>query len=346
VLSTLFLPGTALAESPKVLFILDGSGSMNAQVEGKPKIEVARKVMGGLINTLPADVSVGLETYGHTRKDDCNDIEMLVPVGGDRSAIERAVNQVNPKGSTPLTGAIRMATTKLREVEGSASVVVVSDGKETCGGDPCAAVRDAVAQGMKMQVHVVGFDVTADEAEQLRCIAKEGKGKYFAAANAQELGTALAQVREEVVQLAPPTPPKEGKKPTAFGVGTLDFQWPGRDCWRAFRGETEVAYSCGGAKKALQSGTYTVKADGNVFEPFSLTIENGATKTIQMGGTFDFQWPGRDCWRVFRGETETAYSCGGAKKALQSGTYTVKADGNVFEPFTITIEDGGTTTVP
>jgi hypothetical protein len=198
-------PGLALAEAPKVLFVLDSSGSMNAKIEGKTKMTVAKAVMGNLIEALPADVSVGLETYGHNRKDDCNDIEMLVPMGGDRATLIKAVNALDPKGSTPLTGAIGLAATQLREVEGSASVVVVSDGKETCGGDPCAAVREAIAQGVKMQVHVVGFDVAADEAEQLRCIAQAGNGKYFAAANSEELGKALAQVKEEVTP-APPTP--------------------------------------------------------------------------------------------------------------------------------------------
>lgn len=206
VLSTLLIPSVALAEAPTALFVLDSSGSMNAKLEGKTKMEVARTVMGNLIKSLPANVGIGLETYGHTRKDDCNDIEMLVPVSSDRDAFMKAVNELDPKGSTPLTGAIRLAATQLREVEGTASVVVVSDGKETCGGDPCAAVREAVTQGVKMQVHVVGFDVTPDEAEQLRCIAKEGKGKYFAAANSNELVTALAEVSKEVIAPAAPEP--------------------------------------------------------------------------------------------------------------------------------------------
>ena len=196
----------ALAADASVLFVLDGSGSMQAKIDNKRKIEVARTVMSNLVKSLPANVRIGLETYGRNRKDDCKDIEMLAPVGSDRATIIKAVNDLDPKGSTPLSGAIRLAAEQLRETEGSASVVVVSDGKESCEGDPCAAVREAIASGVKMHVHVVGFDVAADEAEQLRCIAKEGNGKYFAATNANELGTALAQVKEEVVAPAPLTP--------------------------------------------------------------------------------------------------------------------------------------------
>src|SRR5262245_7368392 len=90
-LAALLAPGLALAEAPKVLFVLDSSGSMNAKVEGKAKMVVAKAVMGNLFKSLPTDVSVGLETYGHTRKDDCNDIELLVPVGGDRATLIKAV---------------------------------------------------------------------------------------------------------------------------------------------------------------------------------------------------------------------------------------------------------------
>ncbi|MGE0825713.1 MAG: VWA domain-containing protein [Candidatus Binatia bacterium] len=197
------MASTVLAADASVLFVLDGSGSMQGKLDKKRKIDVARTVMGNLVNSLPANINIGLATYGRNRKDDCQDIEVLVPVGNDRTAVIQAVNDLDPKGSTPLSGAIRLAATQLRETEGRASVVVVSDGKETCEGDPCSAVREAMAQGMKIQFHVVGFDVSPDEAEQLKCIAKEGNGKYFAAASAEELGTALAQVKEEVV--APPT---------------------------------------------------------------------------------------------------------------------------------------------
>lgn len=203
-------PMFALAEV-NTLFVLDGSGSMQAKMSGRTKMEVARAVMNTLVQSLPAEVRIGLLTFGHNHKDDCNDIEMIVPMGSDRAAFTKAVNGLDPKGKTPLTGAIRLATAELREVESKTSVVVVSDGKETCEGDPCAAVREAIDQGVKMQVHVVGFDVTAEEAEQLKCVAKAGNGKYFAAGNAEELGKALAQVKDEVTAAPPPPPPPAPK---------------------------------------------------------------------------------------------------------------------------------------
>jgi hypothetical protein len=207
---TLLGTSAALAASSKVLFVLDGSGSMQAKLKGRPKIEVARTLLGNLMKSLPAEVDVGLATYGHTRKNDCSDIEILVPPGNDRTALIKAINTIHPKGMTPLTEAMRLAAGQFQEYEGDASVVMVSDGKETCEGDPCAAVREALKGGIRLKVHVIGFDVTPEEAEQLKCMAREGHGKYFAAANATDLGKALAQVKPEI---APPTPSALPKPP-------------------------------------------------------------------------------------------------------------------------------------
>lgn len=211
--------GSAHANAPTVLFVLDGSGSMWAKVGDQPKIDIAKTVMTDTLRKLPPDVNVGLMVYGHNRKDDCNDIAMLAPIGSDRATIVQALHNVSPKGKTPLTGAIQLAALQLRQTEGSASVVVVSDGKETCEGDPCKAAQAVTKTGADLRIHVVGFDVTPDETQQLNCIAKEGKGKYFAAANAEQLTVALAEVQKEVVAPSPPvtvaqtSPPPP--KPTA-----------------------------------------------------------------------------------------------------------------------------------
>jgi hypothetical protein len=200
----LFGSGSVQASAPTVLFVLDGSGSMWAKVGEQPKIDIAKAVMTDMLRKLPSDVNAGLLVYGHNRKDDCNDIAMLAPIGSDRATIVQALHNVSPKGKTPLTGAIQLAALQLRQTEGSASVVVVSDGKETCEGDPCMAAQAMTKTGANLRIHVVGFDVTPDETQQLNCIAEEGKGKYFAAANAEQLVVALAEVQKEVI--APPPP--------------------------------------------------------------------------------------------------------------------------------------------
>ncbi len=213
VASTIFGPALAFAQT--TLFVLDGSGSMWGKVEGRPKIEIAREVMGDLAKRLPPDARVGLMVYGHNRKDDCSDIEIVSPLGSDRAVFVQALNDINPKGKTPITASLHKAVEQLRQDEGSASIVIVSDGKETCGGDPCAAARDAISTGVHLRIHVIGFDVAPDETQQLTCIAEEGHGKYFAASNAEQLVTALADVEKEVVAPPPPPPPPAQSQPAA-----------------------------------------------------------------------------------------------------------------------------------
>jgi Mg-chelatase subunit ChlD len=192
---------------PGVVFVFDASGSMLKKIQGRTKDEIARRVMAATLSALPSDMQIGLVSFGHRRKGDCTDLEVVSPVGTPAKTVSKAVDGLKPKGETPLAQAVKLAATQFKDYEGNASVIVVSDGKEECGGDPCAAAREAVASGVRLQIHVIGFDVSPDEAEQLQCIAREGNGKYFSAANAHELTSALAAVaREAGEKRLEPTP--------------------------------------------------------------------------------------------------------------------------------------------
>lgn len=192
------------AASSNVLFILDASGSMWGEIDGKPKISIAKDVMTKLVNELPANIKTGLEVYGHRKKGDCNDIEILTHIGEkNNKALIQQLNTIQPKGKTPLTGSLEKAADVLKTYEEASSVVLISDGKETCNADPCATVKNLREQGINVRVHVVGFDVKNDEKAQLNCIAEAGGGKYFDANNAEELNAALSDVKKEVEQAEP-----------------------------------------------------------------------------------------------------------------------------------------------
>src|SRR5699024_9000896 len=119
------------------ILVFDASGSMWGQIDGINKIVTAREVVAELMDDLPANRRMGLMAYGHNRKGDCEDIEMLVPVGTDRDAIRQAVNDINPKGMTPMTDAVIKAAEMLKYTEHEATVILVSDGEETCHANPC-----------------------------------------------------------------------------------------------------------------------------------------------------------------------------------------------------------------
>ena len=174
--------------SQNTLFILDASGSMWGQINGTPKIAIAKSVMKKLVPELPDNARIGLIAYGHRRKGDCNDVETLVKLGAHhKQALLTAVAGLSAKGKTPLTRSVNQAIAMLRGEENASTVVLVSDGIESCGGDPCAAVKAAQASGVKFVLHTVGFGLTKHESEQLRCMAKAGNGRYFEANDAEAL---------------------------------------------------------------------------------------------------------------------------------------------------------------
>jgi len=192
----------AAAKDANMVFILDASGSMWGQVDGKAKMGIAKEVMAGLIDDLPEGMNVGLVAYGHRKKGDCNDVEEIVALAPvKKSVLKSKVNAISPKGKTPITLSITKTVKPLKTREGETTIVLVSDGKETCEGDPCQLVKELKASGVKFTMHVVGFDVTAEETKQLECIAKAGGGEYFAAKNASDFKKAA----EEVVEKANPT---------------------------------------------------------------------------------------------------------------------------------------------
>ncbi len=170
------------------LFILDASGSMWGQINGIPKITIAKDVMGKLVPELPDNSRIGLIAYGHRRKGDCDDVETLVkPGANNKPTVLKAVAGLNAKGKTPLTRSVNQAFDMLRLEKHTSTVVLISDGIESCGGDPCAAVKAAKHSGVNFILHTVGFGLSEKESAQLRCMAKAGGGEYFQANNAEEL---------------------------------------------------------------------------------------------------------------------------------------------------------------
>ena len=203
------------SSSQKILLILDASGSMWGQIEGENKISIAKNVLKELVAELPDGTEVGLIVYGHREKGDCQDIETLVDIGPlDRAALNKQIDELNPKGKTPITDSVLMAIDSVKASEDAVTIILVSDGIETCGGDPCEAVKEAKESGVNFIMHVVGFDVGDVDVSQLECAAQAGGGLYMSAQNASELSEAL----ETAVEI--PVEPASGKlsvKVTAEG---------------------------------------------------------------------------------------------------------------------------------
>jgi len=205
---TTFLATPALAND-NVMVVFDGSNSMWGQIDGTAKIEIARDVMGNLLGDWAEDRAVGLMAYGHRTRGDCSDIELIVEPGqAQRGAILDRIKSITPTGKTPLTDAVEQAAIQLSYTDQPATVVLISDGLESCQRDPCELARTLEQRGIDFTAHVVGFGLGGDEdTASLSCIASETGGQYIQASNADELGAAFSAVATAVATpVAQPTP--------------------------------------------------------------------------------------------------------------------------------------------
>lgn len=215
----------ANAKRPATMLVLDASGSMWGQIDGKPKIAIAREAVGAMLTDWQGG-DLGLMAYGHNRKGDCNDIEVLQAVGANTaSGIRKQVNALNPKGMTPISDSVRQAAAQLRFTEQKATVILVSDGEETCNADPCALGKELEDMGVDFTAHVVGFDIEKGSKahKQLQCLASNTGGRYVDAGDANELNAALRTVAEA----APPPPePKCGQFVSGPDFAINMASWP------------------------------------------------------------------------------------------------------------------------
>jgi Ca-activated chloride channel family protein len=208
---------------------------MWGQIEGKAKIEIAKKVMKELIQAIPQNFHTGLMAYGHRKKGDCKDIEMLIPLGAhDPETMIQKVLALSPKGKTPLSASVQKAAKALRYTEQKATVVLVSDGLETCDMDPCALARELAMSGVDFKVHVVGFGLSKGDQERLRCLADQTGGLFLAANDADSLLKALKTTMKKVEEPSLPVVKDPGraelKAPAEAPIASsFKVEWKGPD---------------------------------------------------------------------------------------------------------------------
>jgi Ca-activated chloride channel family protein len=192
---------TAHAQDRSIALVLDASGSMKAALpDGAARIDAAKTAVARLVTTLDRRTRLALRIYGDqspTSKKDCKDTRLL---GGfdaleaNGAAIVEQARTIQPQGYTPITYALTLAAQDLSAEEANfRTVVLVSDGKETCQGDPCAAAKALADADAKLVVHTVGVGVDAVTRGQLQCIARMARGNYFDADSAAELTAALGR---------------------------------------------------------------------------------------------------------------------------------------------------------
>jgi Ca-activated chloride channel family protein len=183
-----------------IIFIYDASGSMWGQIDGMSKIEIATDVLSTSVNNFPENQNVGLVAYGHRQEGDCRDVEFIVSMdNNDKDLINQTLSEIRPLGRTPLAYSATQVINTLRESEERATVILVTDGIESCDGNICEVVQAAKNEGIDFKLHIIGFGLQGEETTQLQCAAKAGGGQYYDAENAEVLTSVLNQATEATV---------------------------------------------------------------------------------------------------------------------------------------------------
>jgi hypothetical protein len=201
------LSAGALAATPllgaRVEIVLDASGSMRGSAGGTSKMEAAKQAVRTTVEALDASAVVALRLYGHRlpsepKEPSCADTELVIPFGPlDRGRFIAAVEAARPLGQTPLAHSLQQAAADFGDLgDELAAVILVSDGEESCGGDPAAVACAFAERGLELTVHTVGFDVDAAARAQLQAIAQCTGGEYRDATNAGELSESLRQLTQ------------------------------------------------------------------------------------------------------------------------------------------------------
>jgi Ca-activated chloride channel family protein len=291
------------AQTGDAILILDASGSMWGQVDGQTKISAARKAVDSILAKWKTTDRLGLMAYGHRTKGDCRDIELVVPVSAfDADKIRSAVRSLNPKGKTPMADSLRAAAQALRASENKATVILVSDGIETCSPDPCAVAAELKKAGVNFTAHVIGFDVTDPAAKsQLQCIARATGGVYLDASNAsgleQALGKAVEATQGAKVETQAPAKPEPdpladknfrgiarlvaGSDPVSDSRGEIG--WSFFKANGSEKGEFVNTFYGAPAAEAIEPGVYIVEVKyGHVERAFPLKVEQGKISMLDV----------------------------------------------------------------
>ncbi|MBS9775408.1 VWA domain-containing protein [Candidatus Gracilibacteria bacterium] len=175
-------------QAPKVnvAIIFDDSGSMGAKIGNERMIDIAKEEFSNYLDDIDGNIGGGVFVYGHKgssmqgdMQKSCNGIENIGTLA-NKSAIKNTISGLQPTGWTPIDASLQKAKKYLDSISGKNDqklIVLISDGKETCGGNPVATAQ-RIASSSNTYIDVIGFNVYGDTQKELQKIAKNGGGQY------------------------------------------------------------------------------------------------------------------------------------------------------------------------
>lgn len=186
----------------RVLFIFDASQSMYAQWEGNSRMEIAKELLANMLDSLDDrnNLEVGLRCYGHQKPSppqDCRDTRLEVKFGKNNiPAIKKRLESLRPRGTTPIAKALESGALDFpANTDNSRNIVIlITDGIEECGGDPCAVSRLYQEKKIILKPFVIGIGLSEEYKKNFECV-----GTFYDARNPEQFKNILDVVISQVL---------------------------------------------------------------------------------------------------------------------------------------------------
>ena len=178
----------------RIIFLLDGSGSMKEEMDGSPKFELSKKIIGKYLDSLSlanAKVETALRVFGHqypSSAKNCKDSRLEIPFGKHSAAeVEARLDAIMPQGWTAITYALEQCANDFPDDASSKNaIVLITDGIETCGGDPCAVAAAFQQKRIFIKPYIIGLGIPKENQNFFDCA-----GKFFDVVNTMTFQDAM-----------------------------------------------------------------------------------------------------------------------------------------------------------
>lgn len=163
----------------RVLFILDASGSMAGKWKTETKMDMAKKILSHLADSLKREnIPFALRVFGHQKDkkfEDCTDTKLVLPISTTNySKLSATLDLINPNGYSPIALSLEEAVKDfpLTKTEQRPIIILISDGFENCSGDACAASNKLKNAGIYLKPYIIGLGLTDEHKKKFECVGQ------------------------------------------------------------------------------------------------------------------------------------------------------------------------------
>lgn len=181
----------------RIIFVLDGSGSMKEQMDGTTKFELSKQIIGKYLDSLTqakAKVETAVRVFGHqypSSAKNCKDSRLEIPFGTHTAEeVKKRLDALTPQGWTPITYSLEQCANDFpEEALVKNAIVLITDGIETCGGDPCAVAAVFQQKRIALKPYIIGLGIPKESQHFFDCA-----GKFFDVVNTTSFRDAMSAV--------------------------------------------------------------------------------------------------------------------------------------------------------